>query len=279
MERVEKPADFLVSRFSRLYPVYWVAATFTFLVVTVFGLPGREVSVGDAALNLLMFHEYIRVPHVDGVYWTLTVELTFYFWIFVLYLFKQLRRVELWFTPLILLSMMTSAGFIELPYRVGKLLFLQHVSLFVAGICFYKLYTSNRNKTTLAVLLLSLFATIVTFSFYDFLFFSFFYILFYLATTGKLKFLAGRGFVFFGTISYSLYLVHQNIGYVIMNKTHGWGIPYAVGMLLGASASCFLAFVLTKYIEQPALRAFRNAYKQNRRIQSLAKKLTPGSHG
>ena len=82
LSRTERPLNFIVSRFSRLYPVYWFAIALSFVAVLCFGLPGREVSLRDAALNTLMFHEYLDVPHVDGVYWSLTVELSFYFWNF-----------------------------------------------------------------------------------------------------------------------------------------------------------------------------------------------------
>jgi peptidoglycan/LPS O-acetylase OafA/YrhL len=101
LSRTEKPLDFIVSRFSRLYPVYWFTIALSFLAVFCFGLPGREVSLRDAALNTLMFHEYLHVPHVDGVYWSLTVELSFYFWIFGLYLIGKLSKIESIFIPLI----------------------------------------------------------------------------------------------------------------------------------------------------------------------------------
>lgn len=82
LDKTERPLDFLVSRFSRLYPAYWVAVLITFFVVFTFGLSGRDVPINSAIANILMFHEYLKIPHVDGVYWTLTVELTFYFWVF-----------------------------------------------------------------------------------------------------------------------------------------------------------------------------------------------------
>lgn len=94
LNRVDKPLDFLVSRFSRLYPAYWLSVIITFFIVAIFTLPGREVSLTQAILNLLMFHEYLKIPHVDGVYWTLTVELTFYFWMFFLYLSVGFKHVE-----------------------------------------------------------------------------------------------------------------------------------------------------------------------------------------
>ena len=81
---IKRPLDFVISRFSRLYPVYWCAVVFTFTLVYYFGLPGREVSFFQALVNLTMLQSYLKVPSVDGVYWTLAVEITFYFWVFLI---------------------------------------------------------------------------------------------------------------------------------------------------------------------------------------------------
>jgi peptidoglycan/LPS O-acetylase OafA/YrhL len=78
LHRTREPMDFVVSRFSRLYPAYWVAVGLTFAVTALLGLPGKEVSFGQALGNLLMFHGLLGVPDVDNVYWTLQVELLFY---------------------------------------------------------------------------------------------------------------------------------------------------------------------------------------------------------
>ncbi len=94
LERTKGTADFLVSRFSRLYPVFWASVVLTYVVVAVFGLPGAEVRPRDAALNLAMFHEWAGIPSVDGVYWTLAVELKFYLLMFAIFFAGLLRRAE-----------------------------------------------------------------------------------------------------------------------------------------------------------------------------------------
>ncbi|MGJ9411311.1 acyltransferase family protein [Aeromicrobium sp. CF4.19] len=71
--------QFVTSRVSRLYPAYWVAVlSAAFLYV--FIAPGtfKDISVDMVLANLTMTQEALNVPHVDGVYWTLWVELLFY---------------------------------------------------------------------------------------------------------------------------------------------------------------------------------------------------------
>src|SRR5262245_1666439 len=97
LERTRQPMDFVVSRFSRLYPTYWAGVTLTFTIVAVMGLPGRQVSVTEFLVNLTMLQRLIPgVEDVDGVYWTLRIEMVFYVLTFSLYLLKRLPQVE-WF--------------------------------------------------------------------------------------------------------------------------------------------------------------------------------------
>jgi len=78
ISRRSHPLDFVFSRFSRLYPAYWVAVLFTFTWVALVGPEDRAVDVFTLLANITMLHEYLGFRHVDGVYWTLSVELHFY---------------------------------------------------------------------------------------------------------------------------------------------------------------------------------------------------------
>src|SRR5882672_9968995 len=80
LEKTQRPLDFVVSRFSRLYPAYWAACILTFTLVKLFPLhiPGREISFMDALINMSMLQNWFDIKNVDPVYWTLAVELSFY---------------------------------------------------------------------------------------------------------------------------------------------------------------------------------------------------------
>ena len=67
---------FAVSRFARLYPVFWTAVG---IAVAARALDGKlRMSSGDILANLTMVPELFGAPFVDGVYWTLFYELIFY---------------------------------------------------------------------------------------------------------------------------------------------------------------------------------------------------------
>ena len=128
LTRVQRPMDFVVSRFSRLFPAYWVAVGLTFAVVGVAGLPGKEVTAWQALANLAMVHGLFRVPHVDGVYWTLEVELLFYAGMLALYATGRLQRVHvvLWVllaARLVYVVVARTFG-IDLPWTLYRLAIL-----------------------------------------------------------------------------------------------------------------------------------------------------------
>jgi len=275
LNRAEKPLDFVVSRFSRLYPAYWGALLITFIVVLACGLPGREVALFDALANILMFQEYFNIPHVDGVYWTLTVELTFYFWMFVFYLRSGLKIVERVFALIIAFSILHSLGVLEIPALMYKILIMKYLPFFTAGICFFKIINEDGNiKISIAILLFSLLSTAAIYSFMLFLIFSIFYMVFYLALSGRLRFLCFKPFVFLGGISYSLYLIHQNIGYVIINKFYEMSWDPLIGIFVSMILCIILAALMSKLIETPSLKYIRNSYSANKKMQRLAKNLT-----
>ncbi|MEU3345090.1 acyltransferase [Streptomyces sp. NPDC006700] len=72
------PRQFFVSRVIRLYPAYWFAIVFTTAVPA--ALPGvwAQLRPRDVLLNFTMLQAGSDVGNVDGVYWTLWVELRFY---------------------------------------------------------------------------------------------------------------------------------------------------------------------------------------------------------
>ena len=74
----KSPGQFVVSRAVRLYPAFCVAMLLTASVATFWGGPKMGVSLGQVLVNLTMAPALFGVSPVDGVYWTLLVELTFY---------------------------------------------------------------------------------------------------------------------------------------------------------------------------------------------------------
>lgn len=76
--RGKSARQFAVSRATRLYPAFWFAVLFTSCVAYFWGGPRMSVSLEQMIANLTMMAPRLGYPYVDGVYWTLKLELDFY---------------------------------------------------------------------------------------------------------------------------------------------------------------------------------------------------------
>jgi peptidoglycan/LPS O-acetylase OafA/YrhL len=85
------PFTFFRSRFLRLMPAVWIAATLAVPEALVEGTPHAEI-VRLYVRSVLM---YPRQPWINGVMWTLPIEISFYGMVFVLLLAGQFRRIVL----------------------------------------------------------------------------------------------------------------------------------------------------------------------------------------
>src|SRR5699024_12438738 len=88
---------------------------------------------------------------------------------------------------------------------------------------------------------------------------------FFLVIHNRMQFLGSRVLVFFGTISYSLYLIHQNIGYVIINKMHELGFTHPIFTVMIIGATILAAYLIFRYVETPVQNALYKIYKGQRK--------------
>ena len=86
--------SFIKSRFLRLYPVYWVCLSITFLFLLLFGKPTFSPSFYDFLTNLTMLNGFFFLPCIDRVYWTLLVEMKFYFLIIFFILIRDKFNIK-----------------------------------------------------------------------------------------------------------------------------------------------------------------------------------------
>ncbi|MGM0411060.1 MAG: acyltransferase family protein [Bacillota bacterium] len=264
VDSLENNKDFIISRFSRLFPVFWFCCIFTFLTVAFFGLPGREVSFSNAFFNLFMLHELFHIPHIDGVYWTLTIELIFYFWIFIFLVFKKIRKIDIFLFILTVLSVLQKIYIIEFNVLLNKILLLNFAPFFLSGICFFKIKNGIDIKLSIFFLLAALSSVIYIYSKNAFLIVVFIHTIFLFCIFGKLKFLRFKFFVFIGGISYSLYLIHQNIGYIIINFFYTNNLEPLLGIFTAFILSLVLATIIHLYIELPFLYRIRRFYQSTK---------------
>lgn len=255
---------FSISRFIRLYPVYWVCLSLTFLAVTFIGLPGREVSVVEALVNLTMFQSYFQVPNVDGAYWTLAAELAFYIQVALLYKWGLLNQRRI--TATLYAWMILSAGFVVIA-RVaassplgGALNSLSQgtywIPLFVTGIAFYLGWSGSQSLMVRAIPIVAI-AVFLVRGVQDSVAVAVVCGLVWAALKFPRLGFNSRGLVFLGTISYALYLLHQNLGYICLRFLDGTGVPQPIAVAITLIAAVCLAALVTFGFDNPVRRYLR----------------------
>ena len=251
---------FALSRLSRIYPAFWVAALATFATVHAFGLPGREVGIGALIVNLTMLQDWVGVERVDSAYWSLTVELTFYAWAALIWAAGQLHRAELFLVPAMALGALQFTGLVEVPWSIQMLLIVKHAHLFAAGIVYYRIFRGARRARDAAFLALTIACSFAIYPPADALLLAAFHVPFALAATGRLGWIVLRPLTWLGGVSYTLYLLHQNIGYVVIREAREAGAPSALAIGIAIALALALAQALSALVERPASRALRRRF-------------------
>ena len=274
LERTRTAMDFVVSRFSRLFPAYWAALAVTAAVVYSIGMPGQRLPPGQLALNLTMVQEFLGAEDLDGSYWTLQVELFFYAQMLLWFVLGALRHIR-WIIGAWLLLAVVYAGSVQhhldFSWSARELLIVRHIPFFALGIVFYQVYRRAEWRMSDAAMVgLCLAAIALALPPVFVLVAAVCCAIFGLFVAGRLRWLATPAFAALGAMSYSIYLLHQAIGFAVIHRLEAAGWT-AVPAILAATAVCLvLAAALTWGIERPVMRAIRGAWRRRRAPLAIA---------
>jgi len=258
------PKAFIVSRLSRILPAYYFALPLTFIVITTMGLPGREVTFFEFLFNFTLLQDFFYIRNVDYVYWSLGFEITFYFFITLLLVAGKINNADYWLLSSLLIGFVVYSGLLEIPYLVGKFLMIKHIGQFIAGIIFYRIYTGSANTISLFILIASAGLNYLIYPWVDATFLLSFYALFYLAIEGKLSWICNPLLLWLGSISYSLYLLHQNMGYIIIREVYALGGSGWLAIAVTFAIMLIASTLVLKLIEQPAGRWLKHYFAKNK---------------
>ncbi len=268
LERTRSALDFVVSRFSRLFPAYWAAILLSAAVVYTIGMPSQQLPWQDVALDFTMIQDILGGRHLDGSYWTLEVELFFYvqmlfwFWIGML---GRIRWIILGWLALAVAYGLASKFDRHFSYWARELLILRHIPFFALGILFYRIRAHPAGwRVDAALIVLALAAIAVAYPPVYAVVGLACSAIFTAFVRGGLAWLRTAPFAFFGTISYSLYLLHQAIGFSLIWQFERMGTGSALAAVLAVLVVIVLAVLLTFLVERPALRWIRDAWKRRR---------------
>jgi peptidoglycan/LPS O-acetylase OafA/YrhL len=268
--------QFFVARVVRLYPAYWFAVLATAVVVTLWPTINRPATPTDVVTNLTMLQIPLHTPNVDGVYWTLWVELRFYL-LFALVVFFGVtyRRVvafcALWTVASVaamavggpLLDSGRSSTFLQLA------IVPQYSPYFIAGMAFFLMHRFRPDPLLWGIVGIQLMLAIHylgadpmimhkftgTAAAVEPVVVVFFFGIMALVSLHKLA-VGWRWLTAAGTLTYPLYLLHQHIGWILIDKLQH-EVPAPLVVLAVVAVMLIVAGLVHRLIEKPVAARLR----------------------
>ncbi len=255
------PLQFAVSRFVRLYPAYWVGIAVTLLLSWLFG--AADFSVVQVIANLTMLNDYLNIANVDGVYWTLQVELKFYACVFALLLLGVFEKHRIWLSLWLLCTI--SFALLKQPFFMPWLISPNYSPYFIAGVLFFLLHREGWNRyNALALLIASALCLRAAYlqaagfaldksslsSWIAVLAVALFLLLFLLLARGRLNIPRSPTLLLLGALTYPIYLIHNRAGKALID----WGSQWVAEPVMVAAAIVavlLVAYLIHRWIERP----------------------------
>lgn len=277
LERSKSIYDFALRRFARLYPPYVAGLLITGALVFGIGFNPLHLHVSSIAFSAI-----IGLPHLVGArdldpsYWTLGLEISFYT-VAAVATFTLPIRFEAACLCWIAASVLTRV-FLPTHSRLHMLIASDFSAVFVSGAMLFRLMQSQwRNVlalATLGVALLTCFFAQGTMhpdlppAVYGVMI-CLFVALVYFSVVGNFRILNFQPLVMLGQASYSLYLIHQIIGYWIIDRLERAGWSSAAAITIAILSVTSIALLMRRFIEAPthALLTRRLGRSSSRRLE------------
>lgn len=265
--------QFGVARVLRLYPAHVACMTITALATLAMAAPGTGPTAWQWLANMTMVAPAFGQPFMDGAYWSIVLEIVFYGWVTVMlalgvYQRRLLTIIAVWLA----IAFLNEAVFQWRPLRL--LLVTEYAGMFASGMLIYRIRAGDRGAGTLALLGLAValgayhaFETQRAFAklYGDtvdvgvlWLLHAAIYAIFLAALRLSRRMTASPWVLVLGGLTYPLYLVHQNAGYLVIDTltplTGRWA---ALGLaVLGALV---IALVVQRWVEPAGRRLLQRA--------------------
>jgi len=245
--------DFALRRTARLVPSMFLCSIVTFAILTQLPIKYFEPTLIDFVPSLSFIEPSVwekalgtPVRAIDGAYWSLFVEVKFYFWACLLFfVFKERRFLAafaIFFTVVLALDALGALISNHFMASASDVFFASsYLPWFGAGVAFFYLHQDRRNmlasllaiETLAVVLMQATRADAASEIPFDLAFYALFFV--FVFRREWVRAFEWKPLASVGEASYSLYLLHQNVGVTLIAL---------VGSLVGANSKNWSAFVV-----------------------------------
>ncbi|HSB93309.1 MAG TPA: acyltransferase [Flavitalea sp.] len=272
LERSETLIAFLIKRFIKLFPTMLLCSVVTFLAIPLLDSYNEYPNFHSRFIDFLpsltftppsgwqrLFNDP-DIDYINGSYWSLWPEVVFYFVAGITYFSNKKLFVRNWFV-LIFVALVTNVLYMlfsNLPITARPLIpGARNHLYFSLGILFYCLHKSRKVSafSYLTIVLLSIYTLVlagtpqrVGFVVMVSLFLLFIY------KQEWVSFFKWKFLTTIGLVSYSLYLIHENIGVVLINRLAtltGTGVLAFLLPLLVSALCIVFSILVFQWYEKP----------------------------
>ncbi len=266
--------SFVVSRIIRLYPTFGICCTITFTVILLIGGSQYPASMLQYLINMTMLNEFINVPSIDDVYWSLFVEIRFYALVSVVLLMGLMDRVQIIIICWLMLALVLEA----LPIGIlRRILIVDYAAYFIVGSTYFLIWSKGISFTRVVIVILSLglalfesikklpafeqhYNTTMNIFVVTGIITTFFFVML-LISLRNTGFLGSKYWLSAGTLTYPLYLIHQNVGFMIFNVAYPVLNPHLLfwGTIIAVVGIAYAVHSLVeKKVSLPMKKAINN---------------------
>ena len=243
------PVSYLKNRLLRLFPTFWLCLIITSMVLTISGT--SRVSVKQFLMNAFLINRFLNVPFVDGVYWYMIIVLVFTAFItFTLFYKESQKRTILYvlYTATYVIFGFLNRFVHTVPKVISFALFEYlnkcFIGLFLAFLYFEGKEQIAKSKVRWVLLIASLMLGEFLWigarkAFIEILAVSLFTGVIYLGNHLKTEGRTAEILFMISNESYFIYLIHQQVGFVLIKTmiSHGINCNYSVFIAFSFVAS------------------------------------------
>lgn len=265
-------SGFIKSRVMRLYPAVWVCSAITAVILIYWGMYPVSEFLNRYIRSITLFPVS---PWIDGVYWTLAVEIVFYASIAVLLTLNAFGKVEVLAAVLATITAVSQVAIYfdigrELPKQIMRLGMLDYGSFFALGIAIWSFAVLGKTRIRLLLVLYSCAACVLQIFNYTFsvqetvisrspslhwqpplIVWS--VAVLTIAVGYALPYRYGgralRAIRTLGLMTYPLYLLHYTCGVFVMSEASKLGLDRFTSLVAAAICAVFLSWSVARFLE------------------------------
>ncbi len=197
------------------------------------GEPRYTATISQYLINMTMLSGFIGVSPIDGAYWSLFLEIRFYGLVAIVLLINRIHQAEIFIVIWLIASFALSIWSIS---KLHYLLIVDYSAYFIAGATYFLIWSQGLSISRIIVIvsswLLAMFLSISRLKYFESHYNVFmnnyivgsiitaFFVVMLLISLQRTGFIGRSRWQIAGVLTYPLYLLHQNIGYMIFNLAY-----------------------------------------------------------